>query len=65
VQADPDGTLWLVSTSGQLWRFDPATNAATPFAGVSGVTRIALDTTVIPRALYVSMAGGLAVIRAK
>jgi streptogramin lyase len=65
VQADTDGTLWLVTLGGELVRFDPASGATQPFAGVSNVTRIAIDTTVTPRALYVSMGGGLAVIRAK
>ena len=66
VQADVDGTLWIVQqTGGTLLRFDPATGAVTTFAGVSGVTRISIDSTVTPRAIYASMATGLAVIRAK
>ncbi len=66
VQADVDGTLWIVQQSGgTLLRFDPATGLVTTFAGVSGVTRISIDSTVTPRAIYASMATGLAVIRAK
>jgi hypothetical protein len=65
VQADPDGSLWLVTSGGQLLRFDPATGSLRTWAGVAGVTRIAIDNTVLPRALYVSMEAGLAVIRAK
>jgi hypothetical protein len=65
VQADPDGSLWLVTTGGTLLRFIPASGALTDWPGVSGVTRIYADTRVVPRALYVSMASGLAVIRAK
>lgn len=65
VQADPDGTIWLVTSGGALMRLDPATGAISTFAGASGVTRIYMDTTVVPRALYASTSGGLAVIRAK
>jgi hypothetical protein len=63
--ADPDGTLWLVSGGGQLLRFDPKANGYTVFAGVSGVRRVVLDTTVTPRALYISTGAGLAVFRGK
>lgn len=64
--ADPDGTLWIVTSDGQLVRFDPAKGTAVSFAGVSDVRRVVLDGTVTPRALYVSQGGGgLAVIRAK
>jgi hypothetical protein len=65
VQADPDGTVWLVTSGGSLLRFDPASGQLQTWPGVGGVTRIYLDTMVTPRALYVSMSGGLAVIRAK
>ena len=65
VQADPDGTLWLVNSTGALFRFNPASGALQTWPGVSGVTRIYVDTMVTPRAVYVSMSGGLAVIRAK
>ena len=65
VQADPDGTLWLVTSGGALLRFDPASGSVQTWPGVSGVTRIYVDSTVTPRAVYVSMSGGLAVIRAK
>jgi len=65
VQADPDGTLWLVTSGGSLLRFDPGSGTLQTWPGVSGVTRIYVDTMVTPRALYVSMSGGLAVIRAK
>jgi hypothetical protein len=63
--ADPDGTLWIVTDGGQLLRFDPSTDRYQTWHGVSDVRRIVMDTTVIPRALYVSMGSGLAVIRAK
>jgi hypothetical protein len=65
IAADPDGTLWIVDVGGTLYRFNPATATLKAFAGVSGVKRIYMDATVTPRALYVSMSGGLAVIRAK
>jgi hypothetical protein len=65
VQADPDGSLWLVAHGGSLLRFNPATGMLTTWPGVSGVTRIYVDTRVVPRAVYASMGGGLAVIRAK
>ena len=64
-QADPDGTLWLVTSGGALLRFDPGSGTAQTWPGVAGVTRIYVDTMVTPRAVYVSMSGGLAVIRAK
>jgi hypothetical protein len=64
--ADPDGTLWIVDFGGRLLRFNPTTSAVTVWAGVSDVRRIVMDTTVTPRALYVSMGGnGMAVVRAK
>jgi hypothetical protein len=62
---DPDGTVWLVTLDGALLRFDPQSGRAISWPGVSGVRRIVLDTTVTPRALYVSMDSGLAVIRAR
>jgi hypothetical protein len=65
VQADPDGTLWLVDQGGTLYRFTPGTGALATWPGVGGVTRIYVDTMVSPRAVYVSMSSGLAVIRAK
>ncbi|MDB4969474.1 MAG: hypothetical protein JWN44_5163, partial [Myxococcales bacterium] len=64
-QADPDGTLWLVTSGGALLRFDPGSGSVSTFGGVSNVTRIYVDSTVTPRAVYASMSGGLAVIRAK
>jgi hypothetical protein len=63
--ADPDGTLWLVTFDGQLLRFDPATAAVRTVSDVSNVNRVWVDATVTPRAVYVSMAGGLAVIHAR
>jgi hypothetical protein len=63
--ADLDGTLWIVTYGGQLLRFNPATNSYVTWPGISDARRIVMDTTVVPRALYVSMGGGLAVIRAK
>ncbi|HEU4683813.1 MAG TPA: hypothetical protein VFS39_04855 [Nitrospira sp.] len=64
--ADPDGTLWLADAGGRLLRFNPATLTIQVWPDVSNVTRIVMDTTVIPRALYVSMgSAGLAVIRSK
>ncbi|HWE27057.1 MAG TPA: hypothetical protein VHB97_03600 [Polyangia bacterium] len=65
VQADPDGTLWLVDSSGALLRFDPASGALQTWPGVAGVTRIYVDSTVTPRAVYASLSSGVAVIRAK
>ncbi|HEX6835832.1 MAG TPA: hypothetical protein VF334_04630 [Polyangia bacterium] len=65
VQADPDGTVWLVNSSGALLRFDPRSGVLQTWPGVGGVTRIYVDTMVTPRAVYVSMSAGLAVIRAK
>jgi hypothetical protein len=65
IAADPDGTIWLVTTGQRLLRLDPKTNQAIVWPGVSNVRRIVMDTTVVPRALYVSTAMGLAVIRAK
>jgi hypothetical protein len=65
IQADPDGSLWIVTQGRQLLRFTPATGTLVTWPGVNGVTRIYMDTTVTPRALYVSMTGGLGVIRAK
>lgn len=65
IAADPDGTLWIVDNSGRLLRFNPTTATVQVWPGVSSVRRIVMDTTVIPRALYVSMGtNGLAVIRA-
>jgi hypothetical protein len=65
IAADPDGSLWLVSMDGQLLRFDPKLNGYSAFPGLSDVRRVVMDTSVVPRALYVSMGSGLAVIRAK
>ena len=65
VQADPDGTVWLVTSGGALLRLDPGAGTVQTWPGVSGVTRIYVDSTVTPRAVYASMSGGLAVIRAK
>jgi hypothetical protein len=66
VAADPDGTVWIVDGDGRLLRLDPAANSAPVWAGVSDVRRVVMDTTVVPRALYVSVGGGgLAVVRAK
>jgi hypothetical protein len=62
---DLDDTLWLVTSAGQLLRFDPKTNGYSVFPGLNGVRRVVLDTTVVPRALYVSGSSGLTVIRAK
>jgi len=66
IAADPDGSLWIVDNSGRLLRFTPSTQTAQVWPGVSSVRRIVMDTTVTPRALYVSMGNqGLAVIRAR
>jgi streptogramin lyase len=63
--ADPDGTLWIVDNIGRLLRFNPGTLTVGVWPGMSNVRRIVMDTTVTPRALYVSMGvNGLAVIRA-
>jgi streptogramin lyase len=64
IAADLDGTLWIVDSNGWLLRFNPATSNVQVWPGVSNVRRIVMDTTVVPRALYVSMGtDGLAVIR--
>lgn len=64
--ADPDGTLWIVTMDGALLRFNPATSSVTTQPNVSDVRRVVVDTTVVPRAVYVSLGGGgLAVLRAK
>ena len=55
----PEGSGPIVVPSVRASRFNRTT-------GVSNVQRVVMDTTVTPRALYVSMgAQGLAVIRAK
>ena len=65
IAADPDGSLWIVDNTGRLLRFTPSTSAVQVWPGVSGVRRVVVDTTVTPRAVYVSMGSqGLAVIRA-
>lgn len=66
IAADPDGTLWIVDNGGRLLRFNPTALTVQVWPGVSSVRRIVMDTTVTPRALYVSMGSqGLAVIRAR
>jgi len=66
IAADPDGSLWIVDSSGRLLRFDPSASTVQVWPGVSSVRRVVMDTTVTPRAVYVSMGNqGLAVIRAK
>lgn len=66
IAADPDGSLWIVDNNGRLLRFTPSTSTVQVWPGVSGVRRVVVDTTVTPRAVYVSMGGqGLAVIRAR
>jgi streptogramin lyase len=65
IAADPDGSLWIVDGGGRLLRFSPTAQTAQVWPGVSNVRRVVMDTTVTPRALYVSMGNqGLAVIRA-
>jgi hypothetical protein len=65
IAADPDGSLWIVDDAGRLLRFHPNDLTVQVWPGVSSVRRIVMDTTVTPRALYVSMGNqGLAVIRA-
>lgn len=64
--ADPDDTLWIVDGAGRLLRFNPATLSVQAWPGIAGARRVVMDTTVVPRAVYVSMGNnGLAVIRAK
>jgi hypothetical protein len=63
--ADPDGTLWLVTSGGQLWHYNPASNNMVSAASVTGARRVVVDRSVTPRAVYVSTDGGLSVIRAK
>jgi hypothetical protein len=65
IAADPDGTLWIVDTDGTLSRFDPVSGVNTAWPGIASARRVVVDTTVTPRAVYVSFAGGVAVIRAK
>jgi hypothetical protein len=65
IAADPDGTLWIVTWGGQLLRFDPASSTVRTWADGDGVLRVWVDPTVSPRAVYVSMSSGVAVIRAK
>jgi streptogramin lyase len=66
IAADPDGTLWIVDNGGRLLRFNPSALSVQVWPGVSSVRRVVVDTTVTPRAVYVSMGGqGLAVIRAR
>jgi hypothetical protein len=65
IAADPDGTLWIVGLDERFVRFDPATGTVTPWPGISGARRVIVDRSVTPRAVYVSMDSGLAVIRAK
>jgi hypothetical protein len=69
IAADPDGTLWIVDNStgtGRLLRFNPTSLTVQVWPGVSNVRRVVMDSTVVPRALYVSMGTqGLAVIRAR
>jgi hypothetical protein len=65
IAADPDGTLWIVDNAGRLLRFNPSNLSVQVWPGVSNVRRLVMDSTVVPRALYVSMGTqGLAVIRA-
>ena len=66
IAADPDGTLWIVDNGGRLLRFNPSSMSVQVWPGVSNVRRVVVDTTVTPRAVYVSMGSqGLAVIRAR
>jgi hypothetical protein len=66
ITADPDGTLWIVDNAGRLLRFNPSNLNVQVWPGVSNVRRVVVDTTVTPRAVYVSMGNqGLAVIRAR
>jgi hypothetical protein len=66
IAADPDGTVWIVDRNGRLLRFTPSTLAVQVWPGISGALRVVMDTSVTPRAVYVSMGtNGLAVIRAK
>jgi hypothetical protein len=66
IAADPDGTVWIVDNGGRLLRFNPSTLSVQVWPGVSSVRRVVVDTSVIPRAVYVAMGGqGLAVIRAR
>ena len=66
IAANPDGSLWIVDRNGRLLRFTPSTLAVQVWPGISGALRVVMDTSVTPRAVYVSMGtNGLAVIRAK
>jgi ligand-binding sensor domain-containing protein len=65
IAADPDGSLWIVDSSGRLLRFNPSASTVQVWPGVSSARRVVMDTTVTPRAVYVSIGNqGLAVIRA-
>lgn len=64
--ADPDGTLWIIDSNRRLLRFDPSALTVRVWPGISNARRVVMDTTVVPRALYVSMGvNGVAVIRAQ
>ena len=66
IAADSDGTLWIVDDTGRLLRFNPSSSSVQVWPGVSAARRVVMDTSVSPRALYVSMGNqGLAVIRAQ
>jgi ligand-binding sensor domain-containing protein len=66
IAADPDGSLWIVDNGGRLLRFNPSSSTVQVWPGVSNARRVVMDTTVTPRALYVSMGNqGLGVIRAQ
>jgi hypothetical protein len=65
IAADSDGTLWIVDVDGGLSRHTPSTGETQPWPGISGAHRVVVDTSVNPRAVYVSFNGGLCVIRAK
>jgi hypothetical protein len=65
IAADVDGTLWIVDTGGGVSRYNPANSQLMAWPGVGGAHRVVDDTTVTPRAIYLAMDSGLAVIRAK
>jgi hypothetical protein len=63
--ADLDGSLWMIDANKNLLRYTPSTGNVQAWPGISGANRVVIDATVVPRAVWVSTDGGLALIRAK
>jgi len=62
IVADTDDTLWLITGSRALVRFDPHTQTATA-TNIADARHLYVDATVSPRALYVARSTGLTVFR--